>query len=107
MKQAVDEVCRAESTRLRATSREEGRQLKNLRWRLLRKGSRVRGRARKKFNTLLANKLATTRGWRLTESFHHFWTYKSPTWSGGFLEAWCIQALHSRLEPMKKVARML
>jgi hypothetical protein len=40
-----------------ATSKEEGKQLKNMRWPLLRKGSRVRGRARKKLNTLLASKI--------------------------------------------------
>jgi len=107
MNEAVDEVRRAESTRLRASSKEEGKQLKNMRWPLLRKGSRVRGRARKKLNALLASKLATARAWRLKESFHHFWTYKSPTWAGGFLEVWCTRALRSRLEPMKKVARML
>jgi transposase len=107
MNEAVDEVRRAESTRLRASSKEEGKKLKNMRWPLLRKGSRVRGHARKKLNTLLASKLATARAWRLKESFHHFWTYKSPTWAGGFLEVWCTRALRSRLEPMKKVARML
>jgi hypothetical protein len=28
-------------------------------------------------------------------------------WAGGFLDYWCFRALRSRLEPMKKVARML
>jgi hypothetical protein len=46
--------------------------LKNIRWPLLRKGSRVREHVRKKLNTLLASKLATARAWRLKESFHHF-----------------------------------
>jgi transposase len=41
------------------------------------------------------------------ESFHDFWTYKSPTWDGGFLEVWCTRAQRSRLEPMKKVVRKL
>jgi transposase len=52
-------------------------------------------------------KLDTARAWKLKESFHRFWTYKSPTWAGGFLDVWCTRALRSRLEPMKKVARML
>ena len=107
MNQAVDEVRRAESTRLRASSKEDAKQLKSMRWPLLRKGSRVRGRARKKLNALLESKLDTARAWELKEVFHHFWTYKSILHAGGFLDAWCERALRSRLEPMKKVARML
>jgi transposase len=29
------------------------------------------------------------------------------TWAGAFLDYWCYRAMRSRLEPMKKVARML
>ena len=107
MNQAVDEVRRAEGTRLKAKSKDEAKQLKNMRWSLLRKGSRVRGRARKKLNALIASKLDTARAWELKEAFQHFWKYKSPLWAGGFLDAWCDRALRSRLEPMQKVARML
>jgi transposase len=107
MNQAVDQVRRAEGTRLRAKSKDEAGQLKNMRWSLLRKGSRVRGKARKKLNALLASKLDTARAWELKEAFLHFWTYKSPLWAAGFLDVWCDRALRSRLEPMQKVARML
>ena len=48
LNQAVDEVRRAESNRLRAHSRQEAQKLKHMRWPLLRKGSRVRGKARQK-----------------------------------------------------------
>jgi len=54
-----------------------------MRWSLLRRGSRVRGRAREKLNALLASKLATARAWDLKESFQYFWHYKS--FSGGRL----------------------
>jgi transposase len=107
MNQAVDEVRRAESTRLRAGSKEQAKRLKNMRWSLLRKGSRVRGHAREKLNALLASKLATARAWELKEVFQHFWTYTSPLWASAFLEYWCQRAMRSRLEPIKKVARML
>jgi len=107
MNQAVDEVRRAEGIRLKAKSKEEAKQLKNMRWPLLRKGSRVRGKARKKLNALIASKLDTARAWELKEAFLHFWTYKSPLWAAGFLDAWCDRALRSRLEPMQRVARML
>ena len=39
MNQAVDQVRRAEGTRLKANSKDEAKQLKNMHWPLLRKGS--------------------------------------------------------------------
>jgi len=107
LNQAVDEVRRYEGRRLRAVSKQEAAKLKHLRWPLLRRGSRVRGRARQKLNALLASKLATARAWELKEAFGHFWHYRSVIWAGAFLDYWCERALRSRLEPMKKVARML
>jgi len=105
LNQAVDEVRRAESTRLKGQPLAQ--RLKKMRWKLLRKGSTVRGRAKVKLEGLLASKLATGRAWELKEAFQHFWTYRSPAWAGGFLDYWTQRALRSRLEPLKKVARML
>jgi len=105
LNQAVDQVRRAESGRLRG--RPLAQRLKHMRWQLLRRGSRVRGQARRKLNVLLASKLATARAWDLKECFQYLWHYKSPIWAGAFLDYWCWRALRSRLEPMKKVARML
>ena len=107
LNQAVDQVRRAESTRLRTISKKAALRLKHMRWPLLRRGSRVRGRARQKLNALLASKLATARAWELKEAFTHFWHYKSEFWAGGFLDYWCFRAMRSRLEPMRKVAGML
>jgi transposase len=107
LNQAVDQVRRTESTRLRSKSKEAGQRLKHMRWPLLRRASRVRGRARQKLNALLASKLATARAWELKETFSHFWHYRSVIWAGAFLDYWCYRAMRSRLEPMKKVARML
>ena len=107
LNQAVDQVRRQETSRLRAKSKQAAQSLKNMRWNLLRRSSRVRGRARQKLNALLASKLATARAWELKEAFSHFWKYKSLIWAGGFLDYWCYRAMRSRLEPMKRVARML
>jgi transposase len=107
LNQAVDQVRRAESSRLRETSKARAERLKHMRWPLLRRGSRVRGRARQKLNALLASKLATARAWELKEIFSHLWQYKSVIWAGAFLDYWCSRAIRSRLEPMKKVARTL
>jgi transposase len=107
LNQAVDQVRRAESGRLRASASAQAAHLKDMRWKLLRRGSRVRGQARQQLNALAASKLATARAWILKETFQHFWRYRSVTWAGYFLKVWTERALRSRLEPMKKVARML
>jgi transposase len=107
LNQAVDEVRRTEIGQLRAAASERAAHLKKMRWKLLRRGSRVRGRARAKLNALVQSKLATGRAWMLKEAFQQFWCYRSVTWAGYFLSVWTERALRSRLEPMRKVARML
>jgi transposase len=105
LNQAVDQVRRAETGRLRGQSM--GEKLKRMRWKLLRRGSRVRGRAKQRLYGLLCSKLATGRAWMLKETFQDFWHYRGLNWAAAFLQIWCTRALRSRLEPMKKVARML
>lgn len=107
LNQAVDQVRRQENMRLRSKNKKAALRLKHMRWPLLRRGSRVRGRARQKLNALLASKVATARAWELKETFAHFWKYRSVSWAGAFLDYWCHRAMRSRLEPMKKVAKML
>ena len=106
LNQAVDQVRRAESGRLRAIASAQAAHLKNMRWKLLRRGSRVRGKARQQLNALAASKLVTARAWILKEIFQHFWSYRSLTWARYFLDYWTWRALRSRIEPMMRV-RML
>jgi transposase len=105
LNQAVDQVRRAESGRLRGRPMAE--KLKHLRWKLLRRGSRVRGLAKQRLCGLLRANLATGRAWMLKETFRDFWRYRSLYWARAFLSVWTERALRSRLEPMGKVARML
>lgn len=105
LNEAVDQVRREECNRLRGRS--QGAKLKRMRWKLLRRGARVRGHAKGKLRGLLRSKLATGRAWMLKETFAHFWRYRSVTWAATFLSVWCERALRSRIEPMRKVARML
>jgi transposase len=107
LNQALDQVRRTETGRLRAAASAQAQHLKNMRWKLLRRASRVRGRARRQLNALVASKLTTARAWILKETFEHFWSYRSLTWAGYFLDDWTWRALRSRIEPMMKVARML
>jgi len=56
---------------------------------------------------LLHYNLRSVRAYLLKEDFQFFWDYISPYWAGQFLDRWCTRTMRSRLEPMKKVARML
>jgi len=43
----------------------------------------------------------------LKEDFQQLWTYESTAWAVKFLDHWRRQAMRSRIEPLKKVARIL
>ena len=57
--------------------------------------------------SLLRYNLQSVRAYLLKEDFDQFWTYVSPAWAGKFLDMWCHQAMLSRIEPLKKVVKML
>lgn len=107
LNQALDETRRAESGHLRAAGLAQAERLKHMRWKLLRRASRVRGRAKRELGRLLCTHLATARAWALKDLFEHFWTYKSVRGASEFLGFWTWRALRSRIEPMRRVARML
>jgi transposase len=105
MSKAIDEVRRREVHELRR----QGRQplLTKARWVLL-KGRRRRTRADwTRLRDLVRHNLKAVRSTLLREAFDHFWTYRSADWAGAFLDYWCADVMRSRIEPMKKVARML
>ena len=78
-----------------------------MRWKLLRRGSRVRGKARSQLNVPVATTPATARASILQETYQHFWSCRSLTRARYFLDCWTWRALHSRIAPMQKVARKL
>jgi transposase len=105
LNRALDRIRRAECARLQGSPR--GQRLKRMRWRLLKKHSRVRGHARAKLYALVRSKLATGRAWILKEVFQQFWTYRSAFHARIFLRAWCTLVMRSRLAPMRTVAQTL
>lgn len=60
-----------------------------------------------KLADLLQYNLRTVRSYLLKEDFQFFWLYQSPYWAGRFLDRWCTRTMRSKIEPMKKIARML
>ena len=60
-----------------------------------------------KLSELLGYNLRVVRAYLMKEDFERFWEYLSAYWSGRFLDAWCVRAMRSKIEPMKKFVKML
>jgi transposase len=105
MNKAIDEVRAAEAKRLVADGYEPV--LKHSRWVLLKRPENLTEQQAVKLKELLRYNLKAVRAYLLREEFQRFWEYRSVSWAGRFLREWCAKALRSRIEPMKKVARML
>jgi len=104
LNKALDQV-RAEEAR--ELAKEGWDVLKRSRWLLLRRRKRLNGKQRFKLRQILRWDLKTVRAYILEEGLQAMWEYRSPTHAGRFLDAWCRQAMRSRIEPIKKVARSL
>jgi len=105
MNDALDDVRAAEARRMTEAGHEPV--LKKTRWFLLKRKENLTSPQRFRLRDLLSHNLRTVRAYLLKEDFQQFWEYSSPTWAGNFLDFWCREVMRSRIEPMKKVARML
>ena len=105
LSKAIDEVRAKEAKSLKAAGYEPV--LKGMRFCLLKRPENLSGSQEIKLAELLRYNLRTVRAYLLKEDFQFFWQYVSPAWAGKFLDRWCTRTMRSRLEPMKRVARML
>jgi transposase len=105
MGQAINEVRAAEVKELKQNGYEPI--LKGARWILLKRPENLTEKQALKLQELLQYNLRSMRSHLMKEDFQQFWEYWSPTWAGKFLDQWCTRAMRSKIEPMKKVARML
>ena len=105
LSKAIDDVRAEEAKQLKARGYEPV--LKNTRWLLLKRPENLTEKQEPRLAELLRYNLRSVRAYLLKEDFQFFWDYISPHWAGQFLDRWCTRAMRSRLEPMKKVARML
>jgi transposase len=102
---AIDEIRAKEAKQLKADGHEPI--LKGKRWCLLKRPENLTEGQEAKLADLVRYNLKSVRAYLLKEDFQGFWEYVSPWWAGQFLDRWCKRTMSSRLEPMKKVARML
>jgi len=105
MSKAIDQVRAAEVKQLEQDGYEPV--LKGSRWLLLKRPENLTEKQSLKLDELLKYNLKSVRSHLMKEDFQQFWDYTSPAWAGKFLDQWCIRAIRSKIEPMKKVARTL
>jgi transposase len=105
MNKAIDKVRAQEARTLQAQGRAPV--LARTRWLLLKRPDHLTDEECPRLSDLLSYNLRAVRSYLLREQFQFFWTYTSATWAGKFLDRWCTQALRSRIEPMRQVAKML
>lgn len=103
--EAIDEIRRQEAKELLQHSKEHV--LIHSRWALLKNKPNLTENQVIKLKELLRHKLRSVKGYLLREDFQRFWQYRSITWAEKFLYDWTKRTMYSKLEPMKKVARML
>ena len=102
---ALDEVRAEEAKELKANGYEPA--LSKSRWLLLKRPENLTEYQEVKLAELLQYHLRSIRSYLLKEEFQLFWEYKSASWAGKFMDKWCTKTMRSKIESMKKVARML
>ena len=105
MNKAITQVRAQEAKRLKANGYEP--YLKGMRYCLLKRPENLTESQEVKLAELLRYNLKSVRAYLLKEDFQGFWEYVSPAWAGKFLDRWCTRTMRSKIEPMKRVARML
>ena len=105
LNKAVDEVRAKEAREL--TRKGHQPILKHTRWCFLKRKENRTVKQRRKLREVLQYPLRTVRAFLLKEAFQCFWSYKSATWAGWFLDKWCTRVMRSHLAPMKRVAKTL
>ena len=103
LNEAVDKVRRDEHRRLMEKGDES---LKHTKFLWLQSAA-VEGEHAMAFADLCARELKTAKAWAYKELFVEFWTQPDAIQAHRFFDEWYATIMRSKLEPLKKVARML
>jgi transposase len=102
--EAVDQVRRQENRELRAEGDERLVKTKYL-W--LWNPDRMSGEQWREFAPLRSSRLRVARAWAIKEAAMLLWGYAKRGWAERMWQRWYSWAIRSRLEPVKRVARMI
>lgn len=104
LNEAVDKVRRAEHRQLRS---EGSDMLAGSRYSWLKSPENLGEDQRRILDDLCGRNLKTSRAWAIKETFNEFWASRNEAFAEGVFRRWYSWAIRSRLEPVKRVARML
>lgn len=104
LNRAVDEVRRQTWRQMAGREKAEFTRTRFL-W--LSNPENLRREERTRLSALLRLNSPIVKGYLLKEDLRRFWDYRSTAWAEAHLRQWLWRASHSRLEPFKKLARML
>jgi transposase len=101
---AVDRVRRRENRELASEGNER---LKRTKYLWLRNPDRMSAKQWREFAPLRDSRLQVARAWAIKEAAMLLWGYVRRGWAERVWEGWYQWAIRSRLEPIKRVARMI
>ena len=104
MNDAVDQVRKEEN---RLLLEEDIDVLKGSKYLWLFAEENVPKKMKHRFAFLRGLELKTGRAWAIKEMLRGLWTYEYKRWAQSYWKEWYLWATHSRLKPVKKVARMI
>ncbi|MEW5805012.1 MAG: ISL3 family transposase [bacterium] len=102
--EAVDEVRKSEHRELSETGEQT---LKGTKYLWLWSQENIPLWRREEFEALRAKDLQVCRAWAIKENLRHLWDYWYEGSMRKYFKRWYFWATHSRLKPIKKVARMI
>jgi len=97
---AVNETRKLDVAKLKAKKKEKV--LTRSKYIFLKNPENLTDKQAVKLQELLHCNLRVVRAYLMKEDFERFWSYKSPYFAGRFLHEWCVRAMRSKIEPMKK-----
>ena len=102
---AVNETRKEDVAKLKKSGREPI--LKKSKYIFLKNPENLTDTQAEKLSELMKCNLRVIRAYLMKEDFERFWEYKSAYWAGRFLDDWCVRAMRSKIEPVKKFVKML
>jgi len=101
--EAIDQIRRQEINKNIIASE----QLKKTRWILMKNEDNLTENQVTKLSELLNSQLKSIKAYLLKKDFQRFWSYKYKGVAKKFIRDWCKRTNRTKLEPMKKVSKML
>ncbi len=100
LNKALDVVRACEARKMRKEGYDDV--LKHTKYCFLKRRENLTPKQKLKLKDVLRYDLKTVRAYLLKEAFQLFWEYTSPYWALWYLRKWCVRAMRSKLDPIKK-----